>query len=88
MNAKKINAVITSVAAILNIPYINNHTFSTDVDNYRNSSAVAIGIQYKRKGPPRVRTSYSWNNTDGTVIGGGIARRMVIQPALYACDIS
>ncbi|MCV1674725.1 YadA-like family protein, partial [Escherichia coli] len=74
-NAKKANAGIASVAAMSNIPYVNNQTFSAGVGvgNYRNGSAVAVGAQYNINENTHVRVSSSWNNTDGAVIGGGIA---------------
>ncbi|EFO2945453.1 hypothetical protein DQ130_11520 [Escherichia coli] len=74
-NAKKANAGIASVAAMTNIPYVNNQTFSAGVGvgNYRNGNAVAIGVQYKLNENTNIRASSSWNNTDGAVIGGGIA---------------
>ncbi|HDX6504338.1 TPA: YadA-like family protein, partial [Escherichia coli] len=69
------NAGIASVAAMTNIPYVNNQTFSAGVGvgNYRNGNAVAVGVQYKLNENTNIRASSSWNNTDGAVIGGGIA---------------
>ncbi|HAO0301408.1 TPA: hypothetical protein IGZ58_004693 [Escherichia coli] len=74
-NARKANAGIASVAAMSNIPYVNNQTFSAGIGlgNYRNGNAIAVGVQYNMNEHVHLRASSSWNNTDGTVIGGGIA---------------
>lgn len=69
------NGGIASVAAMADIPYTNQQTFSTGlgVANYRNANAVAIGAQYRLTPRTDIRLASAWDNRDGEVIGAGIA---------------
>ncbi|OBU04121.1 hypothetical protein AYY16_13165 [Morganella psychrotolerans] len=74
-NSDRANAGIASVAAMANIPYISDKTFSMGLGagNYRNGNAVAFGGQYSIDGNVNIRSSVSWNNEDSAVYGAGIA---------------
>ncbi|WP_370546326.1 YadA-like family protein [Edwardsiella tarda] len=69
------NGGIASVAAMADIPYTNQQTFSTGlgVANYRNANAVAVGAQYRLTPRTDIRLASAWDNRDGEVIGAGIA---------------
>ena len=69
------NGGIASVAAMADIPYTNQQTFSTGlgVTNYRNANAVAIGAQYRLTPRTDIRLASAWDNRDGEVSGAGIA---------------
>ncbi|WP_228075387.1 YadA C-terminal domain-containing protein [Providencia alcalifaciens] len=73
--ARDANAGIASVAAMTNIPYSTGTRFSAGlgVGNFKNGKAIAAGAQYQIKQNLNVRSSVSWNNSDSTVIGAGIA---------------
>lgn len=70
-----VNAGIAGVTAIASIPYINSEIFSLGVGigNYQNGKAVAVGAQYKIANNASVRLNISWDNTDNTGIGTGVA---------------
>ncbi|WP_340617384.1 YadA C-terminal domain-containing protein, partial [Xenorhabdus entomophaga] len=72
---KQSNAGIASVAAMSNIPYVNNSIFSFGVGlgQYKNGSAVALGMQRKLSDSVNIRASTSWNNSDSAVFGAGIS---------------
>ncbi|MEY0069144.1 YadA C-terminal domain-containing protein [Providencia rettgeri] len=73
--AQEANSGIASVAAMSNIPYATNTRFSAGVGvgNYKNGSAIAAGAQYQLKENINLRSSVSWNNSDSSVIGAGVA---------------
>lgn len=72
---KRASAGIASVAAMANIPYVTNHTFSlgVGVGNYRDANAFATGAQYQITESAIIRVSASWNTEDRGVVGGGIS---------------
>uniref|UniRef100_UPI0028055D2D YadA C-terminal domain-containing protein n=1 Tax=Xenorhabdus bovienii TaxID=40576 RepID=UPI0028055D2D len=72
---KRANAGIASVSAMSNIPYSNNAQFSfgLGLGQYRNGSAVALGVQRKLNESVNIRASTSWNNSDSAVFGAGIS---------------
>ncbi|MBD2816330.1 YadA-like family protein [Xenorhabdus sp. Flor] len=71
---KRANAGVASVAAMSNIPYSNNTGFSLGLGlgQYRNGSAVALGIQDKLNENVSLRLSTSWNNSGSPVFGAGV----------------
>ncbi|WP_052189649.1 MULTISPECIES: YadA-like family protein [Xenorhabdus] len=71
---KRANAGVASVAAMTNIPYSNNTGFSLGLGlgQYRNGSAVALGIQDKLNENVSLRLSTSWNNSGSPVFGAGV----------------
>ncbi|MCS6715671.1 YadA-like family protein, partial [Proteus terrae] len=72
---KRASAGIASVAAMANIPYVTNHTFSlgVGVGNYRDANAFATGAQYQITESAIIRVSASWNTEDRGVVGGGVS---------------
>ncbi|MEQ1968029.1 YadA-like family protein [Xenorhabdus nematophila] len=72
---KRANAGIASIAAMANIPYSNELTFSAGlgVGQYRNGNAIAFGAQAKLNKNINVRSSTSWNNSDGAAFGAGFS---------------
>lgn len=72
---KRASAGIASVAAMANIPYVTNHTFSlgVGVGNYRDANAFATGAQYQINNSTLIRVSASWNTEDRAVVGGGVS---------------
>ncbi|OTA18156.1 adhesin [Xenorhabdus beddingii] len=72
---KRANAGIASVAAMTNIPFSNINRFSVGVGlgQYRDGSAIALGAQAKLTEKVNVRASTSWNNSEGAVLGAGVA---------------
>lgn len=72
---KRANAGIAGVTAISSIPYVAEDTFSFGMalGHYRNSQAVATGIQYKPSPNTNVRVNASWNNGGDTNVGAGFA---------------
>lgn len=72
---KRASAGIASVAAMANIPYVTNHTFSlgVGVGNYRDANALATGAQYQITESAIIRVSASWNTEDRGVVGGGVS---------------
>ncbi|SFU36805.1 YadA-like family protein [Xenorhabdus koppenhoeferi] len=73
-NEKRANAGIASVAAMSNIPYSNNTGFSLGLGlgQYRNGSAVALGIQNKLNENVSLKLSTSWNSSGSPVFGAGV----------------
>lgn len=74
-NDKRASAGIASVAAMANIPYMNNTQFSAGigVGNYRDANAFAAGAQYQLRPNTNLRMSASWNTEDRAVLGAGVA---------------
>ncbi|HCT1403892.1 TPA: YadA C-terminal domain-containing protein, partial [Proteus mirabilis] len=72
---KRASAGVASVAAMANIPYVTDRTFSlgVGVGNYRNANALATGAQYQIIDNAVIRVSASWNTEDRAVVGGGIS---------------
>lgn len=72
---EKINAGIAGVSAIASIPYVDGYQFSygLGLGNYSNGNAIAAGIQYKPRENTRLRLNVSWDSSDNTVIGVGLA---------------
>ncbi|MEH9979416.1 YadA-like family protein [Klebsiella pneumoniae] len=72
---KRANAGIAGVTAISSIPYVAEDTFSFGMalGHYRNSQAVATGIQYKPSPNTNVRLNASWNNGGDSNLGAGFA---------------
>ncbi|MBG3130730.1 YadA-like family protein [Proteus mirabilis] len=71
---KRANQGIASVAAMSNLPFTDNATFSTAVGigNYRNATALAWGMQYRINENIKVRASTAWNETNSWVSAGGV----------------
>ncbi|MDN8688502.1 YadA C-terminal domain-containing protein, partial [Staphylococcus aureus] len=68
---KRASAGVASVAAMANIPYVTDRTFSlgVGVGNYRNANALATGAQYQIIDNAVIRVSASWNTEDRAVVG-------------------
>ncbi|WIV87683.1 YadA C-terminal domain-containing protein [Proteus appendicitidis] len=71
---KRANQGIASVAAMSNLPFTDNATFSTaiGIGNYRNATALAWGMQYRINENIKVRASTAWNETNSWVSAGGV----------------
>lgn len=71
---KRANQGIASVAAMSNLPFTDNATFSTaiGIGNYRNATALAWGMQYRINENVKVRASTAWNDSNSFVSAGGV----------------
>lgn len=71
---KRANQGIASVAAMSNLPFTDNATFSTaiGIGNYRNATALAWGMQYRINENIKVRASTAWNESNSWVSAGGV----------------
>lgn len=71
---KRANQGIASVAAMSNLPFTDNATFSTaiGIGNYRNATALAWGMQYRINENIKIRASTAWNESNSWVSAGGV----------------
>lgn len=71
---KRANQGIASVAAMSNLPFTDNATFSTaiGIGNYRNATSLAWGMQYRINENIKVRASTAWNESNSWVSAGGV----------------
>ena len=71
---KRANQGIASVAAMSNLPFTDDATFSTaiGIGNYRNATALAWGMQYRINENIKVRASTAWNESNSWVSAGGV----------------
>ncbi|HDC1927055.1 TPA: YadA-like family protein, partial [Salmonella enterica] len=72
---KRLSAGVAGVAAISSIPYVAENSFSygIGIGNYQNGNALAAGIQYKTSPNTNVRLNVSWDSSNNTVLGAGLA---------------
>ncbi|KZR34990.1 hypothetical protein A3466_17805 [Enterobacter genomosp. S] len=72
---KRLNAGLAGVAALASIPYINDSHFSYGIGlgNYQNGNALAAGVQLKIADNASIRLNTSWDSSNNSAIGIGIA---------------